>query len=63
MTFYNKPHDLKYTDMAIWIDENAYKEDCDEPKMYFNLFLDVPNDTIVGGVPAKPIKKIDGGAI
>lgn len=24
---------------------------------------DVPNDTIVGGVPAKPIKKIDGGAI
>ena len=38
MTFYNKPHDLKYTDMAIWIDENAYKEDCDEPKMYEYLY-------------------------
>lgn len=38
MAFYIKPHNLKYTDMAIWIDENAYKEDCDEPKMYEYLY-------------------------
>ena len=38
MAFYEKPHNLKYTDMAIWIDENAYSEDCDEPKMYEYLY-------------------------
>lgn len=38
MAFYNKPHNLKYTDMAIWVDENAYKDDCDEPKMYEYIY-------------------------
>lgn len=38
MAFYNKPHNLKYTDMAIWIDNNAYSDDCDEPKMYEYLY-------------------------
>lgn len=38
MAFYTKPHNLKYTDMAIWIDQNAYKEDCDDQQMYEYLY-------------------------
>jgi len=36
---YAKPTDLTYTDLCIWIDENAYKEDCDQQKLYEYLFL------------------------
>ena len=31
---YNKPDNLKYTDMAMWVDCNAYKEDCDINTLY-----------------------------
>lgn len=29
---FKKPDNMKYTDMCIWIDNNAYREDCDETK-------------------------------
>ena len=35
---YIKPPALKYTDIAIWIDENAYLNDCDESKLYEYLY-------------------------
>ena len=35
---YVKPHTLKYTDIAIWIDTHAYLEDCDENKLYEYLY-------------------------
>ena len=35
---YTKPADLKYTDIAIWVDENAYKDDCDEEILYQYLY-------------------------
>lgn len=37
MTFY-KPLNLSYTDMCIWIDNNMYKEDCDDSKLYEYLY-------------------------
>ncbi|MBO5712265.1 MAG: hypothetical protein J6R47_05440 [Acholeplasmatales bacterium] len=37
MTFY-KPLKISYTDMCIWIDDNMYKEDCDEAKLYEYLY-------------------------
>lgn len=36
---YQKPYNVSYTDMAIWIDANAYCENCDESKMYEYLYL------------------------
>ena len=35
---YNKPKDVTYTQMAIWIDDNAYLEDCDQEKLYTYLY-------------------------
>lgn len=29
---FKKPDNMKYTDMCIWIDNNAYKDDCDQVK-------------------------------
>lgn len=37
--FFKKPPGLKYTDMSIWVDENAYKEDCDDSKLYEYIYL------------------------
>ena len=31
---FKKPNDVTYTQMAIWIDENAYKENVDEDKLF-----------------------------
>lgn len=36
---FNKPPDIRYTDMAIWIDGNAYKPDCDDLTLYKYLYL------------------------
>lgn len=33
-----KPDDVRYVDMCIWIDENAYKEGCDEEKLFEYLY-------------------------
>lgn len=38
MTYY-KPKDVTYTQMCIWCDENAYKDDCDTEKLYQYLYL------------------------
>lgn len=38
MTYTNKPKHVRYVDMAIWIDNNAYKEDCDNTKLYDYLY-------------------------
>ena len=38
MTYYHKPHKLKYTDLAIWIDKNAYSDDCDENRLFEYLY-------------------------
>lgn len=38
MIYYKKPQDLKYTDMAIWIDENAYSDSCDDTKLFEYLY-------------------------
>ena len=35
---YNKPHNVTYTQMAIWIDENHVKDDCDDTKLYEYLY-------------------------
>lgn len=37
MTF-QKPSDVRFTDMAIWIDNNAYQNDFDVEKMYRYLY-------------------------
>ena len=34
-----KPKDVSYTQMSIWLDENFYKEDCDDNKAYTYLWL------------------------
>ena len=34
---YKKPN-VRYTDMAIWVDEHAYKDDCDENLMFEYIF-------------------------
>lgn len=36
---YKKPLGVRYTDMAIWIDENAYKDSCDDELLYKYLYL------------------------
>ena len=36
---YTKPKDVTYTEMAIWIDENAYKDDCDDEQVYRYIYL------------------------
>lgn len=33
----NKPKDITYTQMSIWLDANFYKEDCDYEKAYIYL--------------------------
>lgn len=38
MTYTNKPKHVRYVDMAIWIDNNAYKENCDHTKLYDYLY-------------------------
>ena len=38
MTYYEKPSNITYTQMCIWIDENAYKEDCDEYTLFTYLY-------------------------
>ena len=35
---YTKPKNLRYVDMCIWIDKNAYGEDCDDIKLYEYLY-------------------------
>lgn len=36
---YTKPKNLTYTDMCIWIDENAYTENCDKEKLFKYIYL------------------------
>lgn len=38
MTYYKKPNNITYTQMCIWIDENAYKDDCDEEMLFEYLY-------------------------
>ena len=38
MTYYVKPNNVTYTQMCIWIDENAYKDDCDNYTLYEYLY-------------------------
>lgn len=35
---YAKPKDVSYSQMCIWADENAYKEDCDQEKLFEYLY-------------------------
>lgn len=35
---YNKPDTISYTDMAIWIDTNAYSDDVDDQTLYEYLY-------------------------
>lgn len=35
---YNKPSNVTYTDMCIWIDTNMYEENCDDTKLYEYLY-------------------------
>ena len=35
---YTKPKDIRYVDMCIWIDENAYKDDCNDEKLFEYLY-------------------------
>ena len=34
-----KPPDVRYVDMCIWVDENAYKKDCDVNKLFEYLYF------------------------
>ena len=36
---YKKPKDKSYTDLAIWIDNNAYSENCDDETLYKYLYI------------------------
>lgn len=36
---YYKPKSLTYSQLCIWIDKNAYEEDCDEYTLYKYLYL------------------------
>ena len=36
---YKKPKDVRYTDMAIWIDKNIYEPECDKELAYKYLWL------------------------
>ena len=38
MTYYKKPNNVTYTQMCIWIDANAYKEDCNEELLFEYLY-------------------------
>ena len=35
---YNKPDDITYTQMAIWIDEHVYSDNCDDEVLYRYLY-------------------------
>lgn len=35
---YEKPRDVRYVDMAIWVDANAYNEGCNQETLYEYLF-------------------------
>lgn len=35
---FEKPKGLKYTDIAIWIDDNAYQDNCDDNKLYEYIY-------------------------
>lgn len=39
MMLYQKPKDVRYVDMAIWIDNNAYEEDFDSETMFEYIYL------------------------
>ena len=36
---FKKPSDMTYTKMAMWIDENFYKDDCDHSRAYSYMYL------------------------
>lgn len=36
---FEKPSDVRYVDMAIWIDENFYSDNCDYNKAYTYMYL------------------------
>lgn len=36
---FTKPADIRYTDMAIWIDQHAYTDNCDDLTLYQYLYL------------------------
>jgi len=36
---FKKPKDVRYVDMAIWIDENIYSENCDMDKAFTYMYL------------------------
>ena len=38
MSMFKLPKNIRATDMAIWIDENAYSEDCDDNKLYIHYY-------------------------
>lgn len=38
MTYYKKPNNVTYTQMCIWIDANAYKENCNEELLFEYLY-------------------------
>lgn len=38
MTYYTKPNNITYTQMCIWIDENAYKDTCNDYILYEYLY-------------------------
>lgn len=35
---YKKPSNIRYVDMAIWIDDNAYLDTCDDNKLYEYIY-------------------------
>lgn len=39
MAVYKKPKDLKYTDMAIYIDKHVYTDDCDDELVFKYLYF------------------------
>ena len=39
MTVYKKPKNLKYTDMAIYIDTHIYTNDCDDELVFKYLYF------------------------
>ena len=36
---YTKPKGMRYVDLAIWIDDNFYKEDCDRNKAFEYMYI------------------------
>lgn len=36
---FKKPKDVRFVDMAIWIDENIYRDDCDLDKAFTYMYL------------------------